>query len=64
LAGYQALLNHPQEAMDYLKKAVDCGWADLPLLLNDECFDSLRDLSEYNQMIQGLNKRQISSSRN
>ena len=55
LASYQALLNHPQEALDYLKKAIDCGWADLPQLENDECFHPLCDLPEYKKFIQGMN---------
>lgn len=57
LASYQALLNRPEEALDYLKKALDCGWADLPLLENDECFDSLRVLPEYKQITQSLTKQ-------
>jgi serine/threonine protein kinase/tetratricopeptide (TPR) repeat protein len=64
LASYQALLNRQQESMDYLKKAIDCGWADLPLLENDECFDALRELPEYNHMIHGLKKPKILPSRN
>jgi serine/threonine protein kinase/tetratricopeptide (TPR) repeat protein len=55
LASYQALLNHPQEALNYLKKAIDCGWADLPQLENDECFDSLRYLPDYKKLVQGMN---------
>lgn len=64
LASYQALLNRLEEAMDYLKKAIDCGWADLIYLENDECFDALRDLPEYKKIIHGLKKRKISPSRN
>jgi len=56
LASYKALLNRSDEALEYLKQAIDCGWADLPLLENDECFDALRDLSEYITIIQGLTK--------
>ncbi len=54
LASYQALLNRPEEALDYLKKAIGCGWADLPHLENDECFDALRDLPEYKKLIHAI----------
>ena len=54
LASYQALLNRPDEALHYLKKAIDCGWADLPLLENDECFDTLREMPEYKQVMKNM----------
>ncbi|MBN1271858.1 MAG: protein kinase [Candidatus Aminicenantes bacterium] len=55
LASYQALLNRPQEAFAFLKKAMDCGWSDLPQLENDDCFDALRGLPEYKRIIRSHN---------
>ena len=59
LASYQALLNRPQKALGYLKKAIGCGWADLPQLKNDACFDSIRDSQEYVQIMKGSKKLQF-----
>lgn len=50
-AGYYALGNQLQEALEYLRKAVACGWADLPSLEADEGFARLREDAEYQKIV-------------
>ncbi len=57
IASYHAFVNRPKEAREYLQKAIDCGWADLPTLESDASFNLLRDNSEFQKIIQHLKMR-------
>ncbi|MCI0515623.1 protein kinase [candidate division KSB1 bacterium] len=57
LASYHAFVNHLSEALEYLQKAVDCGWADLPTLETDDSFSLLRDKLEFQKIVQDLRRR-------
>jgi serine/threonine protein kinase/tetratricopeptide (TPR) repeat protein len=54
LASFKALLNRPEEALEFLHKAIDCGWIDIPQMTNDDCFDTLRESPEYRQILNEL----------
>ncbi|MDZ7336485.1 MAG: protein kinase [candidate division KSB1 bacterium] len=56
-ASYHALVNHPEEALECLQKAVQCGWADLPTLETEESFELVRDNLEFQKMVQDLKTR-------
>jgi tetratricopeptide (TPR) repeat protein len=57
LASYHAFVNHLSEALEYLQKAIDCGWADLPTLEADDSFSLLREKSEFQKIVQDLKGR-------
>jgi len=57
LASYNSFTNHLPAALEYLQKAVECGWADLPSLAADDCFSLLRDNSDFQKIIQRLKRR-------
>lgn len=57
VASYHAFVNHQPAALEYLQKAVNCGWADLPTLEADDSFNSLRDKLEFQKIVQHLKKR-------
>jgi tetratricopeptide (TPR) repeat protein/tRNA A-37 threonylcarbamoyl transferase component Bud32 len=54
VASYHALVNHQQEALEYLQKAIDCGWSDLPTLESDDSFSLVRDKEDFKKMVQDL----------
>ncbi len=56
-AGYYALGNQPQKALQYLRRAVACGWADLPSLEADGGFARLREDAEYQKIVQEIKVR-------
>lgn len=56
-ASYHAFVNHPQEAMEYLQKAIQCGWADLPTLESDDSFSLVRGKTEFQKIVQDLRMR-------
>ncbi len=58
-AGYYALRHQPQEALEYLRKAVSCGWADLPSLESDEGFTRFREDAEYQKIVQEIKVRMM-----
>ncbi len=53
-ACYHAFVNHPQEALECLQKAVQCGWADLPTLESEESFNLIRGKAEFQKIAQDL----------
>jgi tetratricopeptide (TPR) repeat protein len=57
VASYHAFANHPQEALEYLQKAIQCGWADLPTLESDESFGLVREKEEFQKIVQDLKTR-------
>ncbi|HEX9972876.1 MAG TPA: tetratricopeptide repeat protein, partial [bacterium] len=57
VASYHAFVNHPQEALEYLQKAIHCGWADLPTLESDDSFSLVRNTSEFQKIVQDLKTR-------
>ncbi|HEX9975093.1 MAG TPA: protein kinase [bacterium] len=57
VASYHAFVNHPQEAVEYLQKAIHCGWADLPTLESDDSFSLVRDKEDFKKMVQDLKTR-------
>ncbi len=56
-ASYHALVNQPEEALQCLQKAVQCGWADLPTLESEESFNLIRDKDEFQKIVQELKSR-------
>lgn len=57
IASYHALAQHRKEAFSYLKKAVQCGWSDLPFLEADESFRTLGDDAPFRKIVQTLMQR-------
>ncbi|KAA0231070.1 tetratricopeptide repeat protein [candidate division KSB1 bacterium] len=57
IASYHALAQHHKEALDALRKAVQCGWSDLPFLEAGESFRTLRDDAPFRKIVQTLMKR-------
>lgn len=57
IATYYALAQRRKEAYDALKKAVRCGWSDLPFLEMDDSFRTLRDEAQFKKILQTLKKR-------
>ncbi|MCU0646038.1 MAG: tetratricopeptide repeat protein, partial [bacterium] len=56
-ANYHAFANHPQEALEYLQKAIQCGWADLSTLESDDSFALVQDKSKFQKIVQDLKSR-------
>jgi len=54
IASYSALVRERQGALGSLRKAVECGWADWPLLEEDDCFAPLRGDQEFEDIVEGL----------
>jgi serine/threonine protein kinase/Tfp pilus assembly protein PilF len=57
-ANYHAFVHNEKDAFLNLQKAVDCGWAELPLIERDVSFESLRHYSEYAEIVEVLRKRE------
>ena len=57
IASYNALTNRYEEAIKYLRKAVDCSWGDVLFLEADESFDSVRRKAEYQKIVKKLKNR-------
>lgn len=57
LASYNAFANHLPTALEYLQKAVGCGWADFPALAADDSFSLLNNNLEFQKIIQQLKRR-------
>ena len=58
IASYHALLNDRQEALSHLRKAIACGWADVPYWHVDENFSRLRQEVEFQKVVQDLKPRE------
>ena len=58
IASYHALLNDRQEALSHLRKAIACGWADVPYWHVDENFSRLRQEVEFQKIVQDLKSRE------
>ncbi len=54
IASAFAAMNQRENALEYLEKAVRCGWRDLPFLELDSAFDVMRTDTEYQQFIEEL----------
>jgi len=57
IAGYFALLNKKQEAIENLRRAVALGWRDVPAFKADELFAAFRRLPSFAKMIEKLEKQ-------
>jgi len=57
IASYHALAHRRKEAFIDLRKAMQCGWSDLPFLEADESFRTLRDEAPFRKIVQTLKKR-------
>jgi serine/threonine protein kinase/tetratricopeptide (TPR) repeat protein len=56
-AAYFAFLNKKGEALESLRRAVECGWRDVPAITADERFSSLWDDPAFGEVLEGLKKR-------
>ncbi|MGD9347897.1 MAG: hypothetical protein PVH84_18685 [Candidatus Aminicenantes bacterium] len=56
-ASYFAFVRDDENTLRHLRKAVDCGWAELPLLERDPSFASLRNQSVYSDIVKSLATR-------
>lgn len=56
-ASYHALVNQPDKALECLKKAIQCGWADLPTLEAEDSFGLVREKLEFQKIVQDLRNR-------
>ena len=56
-AGYHALLNERKEALSHLRKAIACGWADLPYWQVDENFSKFRKEAVFLELVQKLESK-------
>ncbi len=54
IASAYAATNQTKNARDYLRKAVRCGWRDLPFMEMDSAFDAMRTDSDYDHFIEEL----------
>jgi len=57
VASYHASKNQQDKALEYLQKAVSCGWRDLPLIEKDEHFDKFCDLPQLKRILKELKSR-------
>jgi tetratricopeptide (TPR) repeat protein len=57
IASYHAVAQHRKEAFSFLRKAVQCGWSDLPFLEADESFRALRNEAPFKKIVQTLKRR-------
>jgi len=57
MAGYFALLNKKQEALQNLRQAVALGWRDVPALKTDELFAAFRRDFSFAKIIEKLEKQ-------
>ncbi len=58
IASYHAHCNHPQEALEQLRKAIEYGWADWRAFYNDASFEAFRKDPENQTVIQTLKNAQ------
>jgi hypothetical protein len=52
-----ALMNRPEQAMEWLRKAADGGFPCYPLFENDESLRSLRSRPDFRSLIDELKRR-------
>jgi serine/threonine protein kinase/Tfp pilus assembly protein PilF len=57
LAGYFALLNKREEALENLRLAVRLGWRDVPAFKADELFVAFKDATSFAKIIEELEKQ-------
>jgi serine/threonine protein kinase/tetratricopeptide (TPR) repeat protein len=57
-ASYHACVHDEEDTFLNLQKAIDCGWAELPLLERDSSFESLRNHTACLKIVEVLQKRE------